>query len=139
MPTGTKFNPFHTNELDKTALLFNAQGVTANPTAGTTTNIDLALTDDHLITGAWVVVSGATLGDTISFQVIDSSGVLAPPGTMLNQFMTSWYLPASAETQLDMVYPAKIIAGLTLRVVYTSTGATAPFIGINYKLHKVLV
>jgi len=134
------FNPTHIDEFDKTKLNFDAKGVTASITAGTSQNIDLTLTDDHLITGAWMIVDGATLGDTVNLQVVDTTGFTGyPAGTVLNQFITNFYLPTSASEQFNITYPAKIIAGLTLRVVYTSTGATNPFFAANFYLHKILV
>jgi hypothetical protein len=140
MPTGTTFNPVRTSDFDKTKLNFNAQGVSANIIASSVQNIDLTLADDCLMTGAWVVINGATQGDTLIFQVVDTTGFTGyPAGTVLNQFITNWYPNVNTDVQLDMVYPAKVIAGLTLRVVYTSIGTTNPFIAINYKLHKVLI
>lgn len=140
MPTGTTYKPTRINDFEATKLNFAAQGVAAAPTFGTTTNIDLLLTDDSLLTGAWLVVSGGTIGDYATFQVVDISGSFTgTPNTIVNTFITTWYLPVSANTQFDVAYPAKIYAGLTLRLIYHSTGLITPFAAINYKLHKVLI
>lgn len=141
MPSRTKFNPATTSDFDKNKLLFDAQGVSTTITPNTTSNVDLTLTDDCLITGAWLIISNSQNTDYLCFQIVDTTGVTGlPPGTVLNQFITNWYLDSSVNTQFDMLYPAKILSGLTLRVVYTSTSSTiSPLISINYKLHKVLV
>ena len=140
MPSNTTYNPISINEFDKTKLNFDAQGVSATVTAGTTQNIDFELTDDCLMTGAWVLSSGGTWGDSVSFQVIDTTGAFSgTPGTVLNQFITNWYLSGAVDTQFDMAYPAKIYATLTLRVIYKSTGTSDPNFIVNYKLHKTLL
>jgi hypothetical protein len=92
------------------------------------------------MTGAWIISNGGNYGDYVNFQVVDASGAFTgTPGTLLNQFATMLYFPPTADTQIDIVYPAKVLAGMTLRVSYTSTGGTDVFLAINYKLHKVLV
>jgi hypothetical protein len=139
MPTNTTYNPPNINSFIKAALNFNAQGVSTTGTAGAVTNLDYTLSDDCLITGMELIINNGNYGDKASFQIVDGSGAFSgTPGTVLNQFATNWNIPPTADTQFDMAYPAKIYAGLTLRIVYTSTGTSNPFIAINYKLHKVL-
>lgn len=140
MPSGTTFNPLHNDEFNKNALKFDAQGVSTNPTAGTSTNLDLMMTDDCLLNGIELIISGATLGDYVALQVVDTTGAFSGvAGTIMIQPATNWYVSQTSDTQFDIVYPAKIYAGLTLRAVYTSTGLTSPFLAVNYKLHKVLI
>lgn len=142
MPTGTKFAPSRVDEFEAAKLQFNAQGVKSNPSLNTTTNIDLYFSDDHLITGFWVVCSGANAGDKISLQAVDTDNIMGfGAGTVLKTFASNIYLAANFDAQFDVAYPAKIYAGLSLRIIYTSTlliGVT-PFFAINYKLHKVLL
>ena len=141
MPSNTTYNPVRTTDFEKTKLNFNGQGVTSTINAGTTTNIDYLLADDCLITGLELIVNNGNYGDFANIQVIDTTGFTGyPAGTVLEQIGTNWYLSPSTDTQFDIAYPAKIIAGLTLRIIYTSTllvGTT--FVAINYKLHKVLI
>ena len=140
MPINTLFNPVSTQDFDKTKLNFKAQGVMANVSPGQTANLDIALTNDVLLTGAWVVTNNGNWGDTATFQVIDGTGQFTGvAGTVLNQFILNWYLPSQTADQFDIEYPAKILAGMTLRLVYTSTGTNSPFVAVNYKLHEVLV
>lgn len=130
----TEYNPPHVNSFTKTALLFNAQGVNTTVTPETSANLDLVLTADHLITGAEVVISGAVNGDYITLQVLAGE-------TVVNQYATNWYVASGTyNQQYDVCYPAKLYAGLILRLVYNSIGTEVPvFVAINYKLHKVLV
>ena len=139
MPTGTTYNPPNINALIKSALQFDGQGITGTAAAGTTTNFDLLIADDQLITGLWMFNNGGTYGDYVVIQVVDTTGFTGyPAGTVLQQFV-KWYMPPSFIEQFDINYPAKLIAGLTIRLAYVSTGVTGVNVGVNYKLHKVLI
>jgi hypothetical protein len=141
MPSNTTYNPTNIRDFEKTKLNFDAQGVKGTLTPNTTTTLDYLLTDDCLMTGLEVIVHNGNFGDTANLQAVDTTGITGyPAGTVLQQFATNWNIASDADIQIDMAYPAKIIAGLTLRVVYTSTSLlTPPFVAINYKLHKILV
>lgn len=140
MPSGTTYNPPNINAFVKTALVFDAQGVSSTVTAGATTNVDYTLTDDCLITGIELIINNGNYGDTADLQIVDLTGAFgAGVGAVLNQFATNWNLPPITDTQFDMAYPAKILASMTLRMKYTSTGTSNVFVAINYKLHKVLI
>jgi len=140
MPSNTTYAPQKTADFIGTQLRFNAQGVSTTISHGTTGNLDYLLADDCLITGAWVISNNGNFGDKANFQVLDTStGTYSgTPYAPLNQFISNWYFPPTTETQFDMVYPAKIYTGMTLRLIYTSTGSSDVFVAINYKLHKVL-
>lgn len=137
MPTGTGFKPVRTADFTADKLLYNGTGVSGTAALGVITNIDYVLTSDVLITGMQLMTKGSVFGDNVSFQVI-------MPGTtpaVLNQFVTNWQLRDDAQQQIskELSYPAKIVAGMALRLVYSSVGAVAVKIGINYDLHTVLV
>ena len=140
MATGTTYKPIKVSDFESSKLNYNAQGVATTITAGSAQNLDYLLADDCLITGAWMMSNDGYFGDTANFQIVDTTGFTGyPAGTVLNQFITNWYIPPTMDDQFDLQYPAKIIAGLTLRLAYQSTGPTDVFLAINYKLHKVLV
>lgn len=139
MASNTTFNPTTTQDFTKNMLDFRAKGISARPEPGTTTNIDITMTDDSLLTGAWLVIDGATYGDYINFKIVDSTGQFSgTPGTVLKQPITTWYVPPTVSTQIEIQYPAKLYTNLTIRIEYVSVGETSPFIAINYNLHKVL-
>jgi hypothetical protein len=142
MPSNTTYNPPNIDAFIKTALNYDAVGVTGTAAAGNTTNIDYALTNDTLITGAQVLTNTAAFGDSISFQVVDVNNILGyGANVVLNQFVTNWQLRADSQEQIDLKvnYPAKIITGLYLRLIYVSTGTSPVAVAINYSLHKVLL
>lgn len=142
MPSNTTYNPQNKNDFEKSKLNKDAQGTDTSITLSGVTNIDLTLTDDELLTGAALLVTGAHEGDNVDFQV------LAPGGTVVVQFVTGWRLDPTETKQLipNSDFPAKIPAGFTLRVVYHAGGPavlgvlnTAVWLAINYDMQKVLV
>lgn len=140
MPSNTLFKPLNINAFTSDVLNYASVGTSANCTANSTTSIDFAITDDMLITGLQLLTNGGTYGDYASLQVIDPNNILGMgANAILLQPVTSWFLPPTASMQFDVVYPAKIYAGLTLRILYTSTAIIGSvFVAVNYKLHKVL-
>jgi hypothetical protein len=135
------YNPVAVADFEKTKLNYNGKGVNTTIPKGTSVNLDYTLTDDCLLTGVWLIIGRGNYGDSLTVQVLDPNNIYGyGAGAILNTFVTNWYMPPSSATQIDIPYPAKIITGLTLRVIYTSTGTVDdPFLAINYKLHKVLV
>lgn len=138
----TTYSPKNSNDFLSIALNFNGTGIFSEIELNTNTNIDYKINEDNIINGMTLLVKNATFGDYITFQVIDLDGVLTPAGTILSQFGTTWYVASDAQNQLVPVipYPAKIYAGLYLRLIYTSTTAEGDpaKVAVNYYLHKVL-
>lgn len=137
----TTYAPIKEADFNSKGLNFNGNGVAMTVTANTTTNIDFKVTSDNIINGLTLLVKAANTGDYATFQVVDVDNILGyGAGTVLNQFGTNWYIDASVQMQSipRIPYPAKIIAGLYLRLVYTSTAVTAPWVAANYHLHKVM-
>jgi hypothetical protein len=117
------------------------QGIMATAPAGTTTNVDLKLTDDCFLTGGILRTLNSTFGDYTAFQVVDVDNMLGyGAGTVLGQYTTCWYMRSDAQEQVNenTPYPAKVLAGLYLRVIYVSIGTTDVTITVMYRLHKAL-
>jgi hypothetical protein len=100
--------------------------------AGQTTNIDItpSATEDRWVSGGFIVHTGANPGDTVSFKVVH------PLVGVVETYVPSWLLPPGTGSQQIEVYPARIPAGIILRVSYTNRGATAAHCGVNYLLHR---
>jgi len=135
MASNTTYNPQNIRDFEKSKISKDARGVLGTAAAGGTTNIDLVMGNDVLITGGVFLAQGAAWGDTVDFQVVH------PQAGVVAQFITAWCLdPTSVMQQLPTAsYPAKLATGLTLRVVYHSIGGTAVDVGVNYNLERVLV
>lgn len=139
---GSTYNPKNVWDFDKTKIQTNHQSATGTITSGQTGNIDLALADDHLLTGIQIICSNHSFGDKITLQVVDVSGTYYPAGTVLAQFATNITVRSDVQEVIHETsnYPAKILGGLTLRVIYASNGTLTPInIAVNYKLHMLLV
>lgn len=135
MPSNTAYNPQNVNEFEKVKLFKDARGIQGTAAAGQSTNFDLTLTDDVLMAGGAIFLAkGAAQGDKVDFQVLAGGQVVAP-------FITNWFLNPDATKQEvpQSMYPAKIFAGMTLRVIYHSVGQNSVWVAINYNLEKVLV
>jgi hypothetical protein len=120
----------------------NNQGVSGNATAGVVSSIDLKLTDDHFVTGGVLRTLNSAFGDSVTFQVVDVDNVIGyGAGTVLGQYATSVYMRSDSQEQINenIPYPAKIPAGLYLRIVYTSVGTTDVTVTMMYRLHKILI
>jgi len=140
MPSNTTYDPQSVADFQKSKLNYAAKGVSKLCPPGLTTDLDLVLTDDTLITGAWVISLYSNFGDTASFQVVDPSGAITgTPGGVVKTFIEEWLLVGNVNINMDMPYPAKIPAGLAIRLSYTNTGSLDVNLAINWKLHKVLV
>ena len=135
MPSNTGFNPQNTLEFEKSKLSKDALGYSDTVPAGTTKNIDLVISDDALILTSCILIEGAVKGDKWTMQAIHpQAGVVFQPITDWLVAWTTLHQPLPVAN-----FPAKIYAGLTLRIVYTSTGGTDVWVGINLDKDKVLV
>jgi hypothetical protein len=134
MPSNTTFAPRTQEEFNSGALNYAGTGATATIVANATTNIDIVLSDDMIITGLELVVTAPQAGDYMTLHIIH------PIAGEVNQFGYSWYMGTeSFRANYQVRYPAKIYAGMTLRAKYVSVTAIAPtFVAVNYFLHKVL-
>lgn len=155
-----------TCEFSRQNVNYNLQGVLGSVPAGTTGNVDLLMADDNFLCGGQLAVKGGVFGDTCNMQVVDrdmmlqnvpvtkddgsiqmyvAAGVpltygMIPGYPMLNQFVTNCQIMDQAQKQEQFLLPyvAKIIAGLYLRMVYTSTGTEPVLVSANFELHKAL-
>jgi len=134
--SNTTYDPQNISSFEKTKLFKDAKGIAATVPFGTSANIDLTLTDDILMAGGNIFLAkGAAAGDKITFQAVH------PQAGVVAQFVTDWFLdPDSTLQQVPTSnFPAKLAAGLKLRVVYVSVGSVDVWVAINYNLEKVLV
>jgi len=115
------------------------KGVTGIVVAGSTTNLDYLVNDDCFITGGIFLCEGHIFGDNVTLQVVDIDNIMGfGAGTVLGEYIKNWYLQSDVQLQFseNIHYPAKIKAGLYLRVIYASTGSNQIKASINYRLHK---
>jgi hypothetical protein len=135
MPTNTAFDPQNKNLFEKSKLNKAAEGHEFTVPAGTTQNLDITLTDDALIMDSCILIDGAAKGDNWTMQVVH------PVYGVVFQGVTGWRVDFTTLHQPlpKSNFPAKIFAGLKLRIVYQSVGANDVWVCMNLDKDKVLV
>jgi hypothetical protein len=135
MPINTSFNPKTISEFTKDHLEFSGQALAFECLASATQTQDLMLSEDYLITGGSLIVEGGNIEDMIYLQVIH------PVAGVLKEFITGYRIASdvSKQIELELKYPAKIVAGLGLRCKYVAgTTVSTRKIAVNFYLHRVL-
>lgn len=131
--------PFAAKELPDGSKIFRRIRSATGTVSSGPTNIDFIVPFSKCkITG--VQILGAELGDSVSFQVLDtSSGTISGiPNFVLNEFGTGVYIVPDV-ANYPSKYDADLIQGLVLRLVYTPVaGAESKSIYVNYDLHQVV-
>lgn len=91
--------------------------------------------DDYLVTGGDLLVEGGLIDDKIFLQVVH------PVAGVIKEFISGFRIASDTIKQLNLQlhYPAKIPAGLSLRCKYiASADGALRKIAVNFYLHKVL-
>jgi hypothetical protein len=131
------YDPQNRSAYEKSKMMVSNKGLISVCNLNSTTNIDLTLTDDMLFVGMQFGCINQTWGDSVDLQI------LSPLLAVVLQPVTSWYVATDTQIQAseEAIFPAKIPAGFTIRLVYNSTATTGPQVNIfaNFKLHKILV
>lgn len=133
--TGSTLQVSSIDEFNSTNVVLDAQGTSAAIPIGSTGNVDLTLADDCFLTGIEVVSDGGAFGDALSLQVLAGA-------TVLGTFASGWVVGMDGlQVSHDSSYPAKILAGMTIRVIYQSKaiGIGNVNVAANYILHKALI
>lgn len=120
-----------------------ATGFRGTATAGVSTNVDFAIgAEERYIQGIRLMLVDHAEADTVGLQIVDKDNVLGyGAGVVLKVFGQDWNVDHEQSDQGQQVfsYIARIYAGLYLRVVYNSTGASDVTVKLNCILHKKTV
>jgi hypothetical protein len=101
-----------------------------------TKDIDYLLAQDRYINGGRLLIDNIGLNDKITFQVVDKDNVLGyGTNVILDEFIKDYFIPTSGNLEVRLDYPAKILAGLYLRLKYTCTHVSGATIKCNLYLH----
>jgi len=124
-------SPYSYSETDRSRFHGELYAVPASSTVG----FDLLLTEEVRLYGGHYFVQGSTIGDTMSFQVVDVDNITGlGAGTVLNEYIKDMPVaPWDHERDLDSPTAALIPAGLYLRVVYANASADPVALGVTYK------
>lgn len=140
MASNTTYDPQNSSQYVKNKLQANHRGVQTTVTAGLSANIDMTMGDDCLLTGIQIRCKGQKFGDTIDGQIVVIGAGPEGSDLVLLTFASDWGICEDPEDQVneDSIYPAKLSTGMTIRIIYNSTGESNVNVIVNYKLQKVL-
>jgi hypothetical protein len=121
---------------DSEGMRFRGASFTDTVSANSSKDIDYQITQERYINGGKLIVKNIGQDDKITFQVVDKDNVLGfGAGVVLDEFIKDFYLPINESLNVQLDYPAKIIAGLYLRLKYTNTNSIDAVVKCNLYLH----
>lgn len=120
---------------DADGFRFRGASFIENVSANSTKEIDYLISDERYINGGRLIVKNMGEDDKITFQVVDKDGIFGFGPMVLDQFITDFYLPAGESLEVALDYPARIVAGLYLRLIYTNTNSIEASVKCNLYLH----
>jgi len=98
---------------------------------GVVSNIDMSFPDEIWINGIEIYTDKSFFGDNVDLNIVHPS-----TGQILDDFGSSWNLDKEGKIRVILNYPAKIPAGLIIRIVYESLGAENVNVLVNLYRHK---
>jgi hypothetical protein len=121
---------------DSGGFRFRGCSFTGSSPTGTATPIDFKIENERYVNGGFLIVDKIGSDDRMTFQVVDKDNVLGYGfDVVLDEFIKDFYIPTKSELNIALDYPARINAGLYLRMIYTSTHADGANIKCNLYLH----
>jgi hypothetical protein len=113
-------------------------GSTMTLAASSLTNCDVVIPTTMVLRGGIIFAPNAALGDWITVSVIDKDNVTGQGGTstaptILGTYIYSWYILPGIENRLeDVSISQSLMAGLYMRISYTSINTSAAAAIINF-------
>jgi hypothetical protein len=115
---------------------FRGHSFSGDVLSGETKSLDYKIEAERFINGGRLIVDNIGLEDKITFQVVDKDNVIGyGAGVVLDEFIEDYFIPNEGNLEVRLDYPAKIPAGLYLRLKYTSTHASGCKVKCNLYLH----
>lgn len=121
---------------DASGFRFRGSSFSGSCSANSTADIDFQITQERYINGGRLLVNNIGNDDKMTFQVVDKDNILGyGANAVLDEFIKDYFIPTTGNLEVRLDYPARIIAGLYLRLKYTSTHASGCSIKCNLYLH----
>jgi len=110
---------------DSEGMRFRGTSFSDTVAADSTKSIDYKITEERYINGGKLIIKNMGDDDKITFQVVDKDNIFGlGANTVLDEFIKDFYLPTNESLNVQLDYPARINAGLYLRLIYTNTNTT---------------
>jgi hypothetical protein len=107
--------------------------------------IDLLLTEERWINGVQLLLSGHKTGDSVELAVMDVQGHYSgklypahiPAPVPLDKFAETFYVSEDKQDQGQVIsnYPARLLPGMTIRLVYNHSGEHEVQAYLNLFMH----
>lgn len=135
------YSPLYWEEFRSDMVSAKGYSLTGTATQESSTSFDFQIPDDMFIRTIGFLFKNADFGDYVKVQVIDLDGIISPPGTVLKTQIDAWYITdtGAAPLKFSPLCPNKILQGLYLRFIYTSTSASDVTVAINMETIICLV
>ena len=131
-PLTSKSYPFS----DTGGFRFRGASFIGSVPSNTTQDLDFLVVQERWINGGRAIVNNIGPEDKLTFQIVDKDNVIGlGAGTVLDEFICEYYVPTNGSLEVSLAYPARIPAGLYIRLKYTSTHASGCTVKCNLYLH----
>lgn len=115
---------------------FRGSSMSGEVAANSTGDIEYEMPAERFINGGRLLIDNIGENDKMTFQVVDKNNVLGyGAGVVLDEFIKDYFVPTTGNLEVRLDYPAKIVAGLFLRLKYTSTHQNGCKVKCNLYLH----
>lgn len=133
--------PRRTTDFDADKLAIRAKGViSGQAAAGTQTVFEYMFTEDRIITGGQLMLEGQVYGDKVHLEFVDVDNMLGYGyNVVLDRFVDGWYTDwlSCQQPRPKVEYPALVLMGLYLRIIYVSVGENPVKVAFNLEGHKI--
>lgn len=120
---------------------FRGEGLSFTATAGASTTFDHILSEARLLDGIQLILKDQAFGDSVDLKIVDVNNTLGyGAGVVLDAFSTGWRVASDRQDQgqIRLPYAAEVLAGLSIRLVYHSVGASNVSVEANLFAHKYM-
>lgn len=115
---------------------FRGSSMSGEVAANSTGDIEYEMPAERFINGGRLLIDNIGENDKMTFQVVDKNNILGyGAGVVLDEFIKDYFVPSAGNLEVRLDYPAKIVAGLFLRLKYTSTHQNGCKVKCNLYLH----
>lgn len=115
---------------------FRGASFSGSVSANSSQDIDYKISAERYINGGRLLIDNIGNDDKMTFQVVDKDNVLGyGAGVVLDEFIKDYFIPTTGNLEVRLDYPARIYAGLYLRLKYTSSHESGCSVKCNLYLH----
>lgn len=121
---------------DAGGLRFRGASFKGTALANSVTDLDYSLPAERFINGGRIITTTVGDDDSLTVQVVDSLNLFGlGADTVLDEFISNYYIPTNGNLEVRLDYPARLLQGLVLRFKYNNSESVDKEIKVNLYLH----